>query len=292
MEADKPTTEGLIPGQEDEAGEQRPEEKAPGQESPGQGDEEEEQQENEKAKTKDKVEDKDEEADDRRRDSEHDRERERERERDSRDNRRDSGLSDLRDSSRSDRVDRRDRGRSPLRRGGRSPPRDGRSFRDGTKDRQPLARHLPPGADDRGARGERRQPPRSWEGQGTRSWEKAGEARNRAMPPQTRGEQPADPLPPVDRSGTCPLLLRVFLCEGRHFPIEEFGRGVPIPPPALILCPPHHLSLLHPPPKLNGRSCVYGRARISYHNQAPATHRTCHRPNCSCSRMRIRRSES
>ncbi|KAL0276173.1 UNVERIFIED_CONTAM: hypothetical protein PYX00_003796 [Menopon gallinae] len=39
-------------------------------------------------------------------------------------------------------------------------------------------------------------------------------------------EGKGDTEKPVDREKTCPLLLRVFCCTGRHHNISEYGRGI------------------------------------------------------------------
>ncbi|UYV71377.1 SAP18 [Cordylochernes scorpioides] len=42
---------------------------------------------------------------------------------------------------------------------------------------------------------------------------------------EDRERAPAEPENPVDREKTCPLLLRVFIHNGRHHPMSEYYRG-------------------------------------------------------------------
>jgi histone deacetylase complex subunit SAP18 len=90
---------------------------------------------------------------------------------------------------------------------GRSPPRNQES----RIQRGATARDVP---STNGAR-------RSWEkAPPQRIWEPSNGPRRGTLP------QHSQPQPtPIDRGATCPLLLRVFLREGQHFSLEDFGRG-------------------------------------------------------------------
>jgi hypothetical protein len=103
-------------------------------------------------------------------------------------------------------------GRPPYRRDRSPPPRAMH------QDRRPLARHLPAEMDDRSRRGSGGGEPRSWDrrGSGGGGAHGGGSGRPAAQPVMNIK---------VERSSTCPLLLRVFPNEGRHHPVQSFGRG-------------------------------------------------------------------
>ncbi|XP_039261116.1 histone deacetylase complex subunit SAP18-like [Styela clava] len=51
------------------------------------------------------------------------------------------------------------------------------------------------------------------------------EDRLRSVAQDAPAEEKPAPKPAIDREKTCPLLLRVFTCNGRHHPLSDYARG-------------------------------------------------------------------